>query len=84
MTGINPETFGNEYMREDGTDDVHHKLRNRPITFGTYNYGSLDQDTEAVQRAVSTSDNVVFVSTINNKKVLKASFPSCPKTNRPA
>ncbi|WP_411552606.1 ATP-binding protein [Paenibacillus lautus] len=75
VTGINPETFGNEYMREDGTDDVHHKLRNRPITFGTYNYGSLDQDTEAVQRAVSTSDNVVFVSTINNKKVLKSFIP---------
>jgi len=75
VTGINPETFGNEYMREDGTDDVHHKLRNRPITFGTYRYGSLDQDTEAVQRAVSTSDNVVFVSTINNKKVLKSFIP---------
>lgn len=75
VTGINPETFGNEYMREDGTDDVHHKLRNRPITFGTYDYGSLDQDAEAVQKAVSTGDNVVFVSTINNKKVLKSFIP---------
>ncbi|KOR75797.1 ATP-binding protein [Paenibacillus solani] len=75
VTGINPETFGNEYMGEDGTDVVHHKLRNRPITFGTYDYGILDQDAAAVKRAVSTLDNVVFVSNIHNKKVLKSFIP---------
>jgi len=75
VTGINPETFGNQYMREDGSDDVHYKLYNRPITFGTYHYGTLDQDMEAVREAVSTGENVVFVDTIQGKKVLKSFIP---------
>lgn len=75
VTGINPDTFGNPSMREDGSDEMHHKLKNRPITFGTYKYGCLEKDVEAVNRAVDTGENVVFVSTIQDKKVLKSFIP---------
>ncbi|PAK47785.1 ATP-binding protein [Paenibacillus sp. 7541] len=82
VTGINPDTFGNPSMREDGSDETHRKLKNRPIMFGTYQYGSLDQDVEAVNRAVATGENVVFVQTIQDKKVLKSFIP-ISSDNRP-
>ncbi|MFH0071077.1 PAS domain S-box protein, partial [Peribacillus sp. NPDC056705] len=75
VTGINPDTFGNDYMREDGKDAIHYKLGNRPITFGTYHYGSLQEDKKAVRQSIETNDHVVFVSTIQNKKVLKSFIP---------
>lgn len=75
VTGINPVTFGNIYMRQDGSDLIHSKLGNRPIRFGSYNYGSLKEDKQAVQKSISTGENVVFVSTINGKKVMKSFIP---------
>lgn len=75
VTGINPETFGNIYMERNGTDRIHYKLGNRPVKFGTYDYGSLEEDQQAVKQAVSTGDSVVFVSTVNGKKVMKSFIP---------
>lgn len=75
VTGINPSTFGNIYMEKNGTDNIHFKLRNRPIRFGSYNYGSLKEDQQAVDKSVSTGENVVFVSTVNGKKVMKSFIP---------
>ncbi|WP_106769503.1 PAS domain S-box protein [Paenibacillus faecalis] len=75
VTGINPDTFGNMFMEKDGTDRVHFKLRNRPIKFGTYSYGLLEEDQAAVKETVTTNKNVVFVSTVNGKKVMKSFIP---------
>lgn len=75
VTGINPDTFGNIYMNKDGSDDIHYKLGNRPIRFGSYDYGSLEEDQEAVKQSVTTGENVVLVNTINGKKVMKSFIP---------
>ncbi|WP_054955422.1 PAS domain S-box protein [Paenibacillus dakarensis] len=75
ITGINPVTFGNIYMEKDGTDQFNYKLRNRPIKFGTYLYGSLKEDQKAVAHSISTGENVVFVRTVNGKKVMKSFIP---------
>ncbi|WP_268794536.1 HAMP domain-containing protein [Paenibacillus sp. DMB20] len=75
VTGINPETFGNIYMERDGTDRIHYKLGNRPVKFGTYDYGSLEEDQAAVKQSVATGDSVVFVTTVNGKKVMKSFIP---------
>lgn len=75
VTGINPDTFGNVFMGEDGVDKVHYKLRNRPVKFGTYNYGSIEEDQAAVKQSVANDENVVFVSKVNGKKVMKSFIP---------
>lgn len=75
ITGINPLTFGNPDMRDDGRDINFSKLNNRPIRFGTYQYGSVDEDHRAVVRAVRTGQNVSFVSETHDQKVLKSFIP---------
>lgn len=75
VTGINPDTFGNIFMEKDGTDKIHYKLGNRPIKFGTYDYGTLKGDQAAVKQSVTNDENVVFVSTVNGKKVMKSFIP---------
>lgn len=75
ITGINPLTFGNPDMRDDGRDTNFSKLNNRPIRFGTYQYGSVDEDHRAVVRAVRTGQNVSFVSETHDQKVLKSFIP---------
>ncbi|MBO2946050.1 PAS domain S-box protein [Paenibacillus sp. F411] len=75
ITGINPQTFGGSTMEEDGTDSVHFKLDSRPIKFGSYQYGALASDRAAVRKAQSSGNSVVFVSTIEGKKVMKSFIP---------
>lgn len=75
ITGINPLTFASPDMSGDGRDTNFSKLNNRPIRFGTYQYGSVDEDHRAVVRAVRTGQNVSFVSETHDQKVLKSFIP---------
>ncbi|PYE42731.1 PAS domain S-box protein [Paenibacillus barcinonensis] len=75
ITGINPLTFASPDMGEDGRDENYRKLNDRPIRFGTYQYGSVDEDHRAVVRAVRTGQNVSFVSETHDQKVLKNFIP---------
>ncbi|MFS0874245.1 ATP-binding protein [Paenibacillus xylanilyticus] len=75
ITGINPLTFGSPNMSNDGRDSNYSKLNNRPIRFGTYQYGTADEDHRAVVRAIRTGQNVSFVSETHDQKVLKSFIP---------
>lgn len=75
ITGINPLTFGSPNMGDDGRDSNFSKLNNRPIRFGTYQYGSTNEDHRAVVRAIRTGQNVSFVSETHEQKVLKSFIP---------
>ncbi|OAX45630.1 PAS domain S-box protein [Paenibacillus sp. AD87] len=75
ITGINPLTFGSSSMSNDGRDTNHNKLNNRPIRFGTYQYGAAEEDHKAVVRAIRTGQNVSFVSETHEQKVLKSFIP---------
>lgn len=75
ITGINPLTFGSPNMNDDGRDSNYSKLNNRPIRFGTYQYGTSDEDHRAVVRAIRTGQNVSFVSETHEQKVLKSFIP---------
>lgn len=75
ITGINPLTFGSSNMSNDGRDTNHNKLNNRPIRFGTYQYGAAGEDHKAVVRAIRTGQNVSFVSETHEQKVLKSFIP---------
>lgn len=75
ITCINPRTFGNKNMTTTGFDGYNIKLRNRPIQYGTYNYGDVTKDKEAVSKAVGTGSNVMFEAKIHGKKVLKSFIP---------
>lgn len=75
ITGINPLTFGSPNMSDDGRDSNYSKLNNRPIRFGTYQYGTADEDHRAVVRAIRTGQNVSFVSETHDQKVLKSFIP---------
>ncbi|MBY0220344.1 MULTISPECIES: ATP-binding protein [Paenibacillus] len=75
ITGINPLTFGSPNMSDDGRDSNNSKLNNRPIRFGTYQYGTADEDHRAVVRAIRTGQNVSFVSETHEQKVLKSFIP---------
>lgn len=75
ITGINPLTFGSPNMNNDGRDSNYSKLNNRPIRFGTYQYGTADEDHRAVVRAIRTGQNVSFVSETHEQKVLKSFIP---------
>ncbi|MGF9701022.1 ATP-binding protein [Paenibacillus sp. MABNR03] len=75
ITGINPLTFGSPNMSDDGRDSNYSKLNNRPIRFGTYQYGTAAEDHRAVVRAIRTGQNVSFVSETHDQKVLKSFIP---------
>lgn len=75
ITGINPLTFGSPTMNVDGRDEKFNKLNNKPIRFGTYQYGTAEEDHRAVVKAVRTGQNVTFVSQARGQKVLKSFIP---------
>ncbi|MWV47615.1 PAS domain S-box protein [Paenibacillus sp. HJL G12] len=75
ITCINPQTFGNERMTASGYDSDNVKLRNRPIQYGTYTYGDLPKDKEAVLQANKTGSNIVFETRVHGKKVIKSFIP---------
>ncbi|PYY30208.1 Sensor histidine kinase kin99 [Paenibacillus illinoisensis] len=75
ITGINPLTFGSPNMSDVGRDSNYSKLNSRPIRFGTYQYGTADEDHRAVVRAIRTGQNVSFVSETHEQKVLKSFIP---------
>lgn len=75
VTGFNPITFGSDTMNPDGSDDVNVKLRNRPIKYGTYNYGNVEQDKLAIANAVSRNKPVTVDTVSHGKRVLKSFIP---------
>lgn len=75
ITGINPVTFGSPTMASDGTDSVNTKLRNRPIKYGTYRYGNVEEDKQAVQEALSSKSPVMLETKASGARVLKSFIP---------
>lgn len=75
IAGINPDTFGQSSMEDDGTDELNFKYRTKPIFFGTYRYGEIEVDKEAVHKALETGNNVSYTSNVDGKKVLKNMIP---------
>ncbi|QWU16377.1 PAS domain S-box-containing protein [Paenibacillus sophorae] len=75
ITGINPSTFGSSTMAPDGTDNVNVKLRNRPIMYGTYRFGNLEQDINAVQEALAKQEPVMMDTMVRGARVLKSFIP---------
>lgn len=52
VTGINPKTFASASMMPNGEDRVNEKLRSRPIKFGTYIFGNVEEDKSAMMAAL--------------------------------
>lgn len=75
ITGINPSTFGQPSMAQDGTDELNYKFGTRPIKFGSYEYGQIEEDKAAINKAIETGNNVSYVAKVDNKKVLKNMIP---------
>ncbi|AIQ10676.1 ATP-binding protein [Paenibacillus durus] len=75
ITGINPSTFGSSTMAPDGTDSVNVKLRNRPIMYGTYRFGNVEQDKHAVQQALAKQEPVMMDTMVRGARVLKSFIP---------
>lgn len=75
ITGINPVTFGLSTMAQDGTDSVNTKLRNRPIKYGTYHFGNVEEDKKAVQEALAKKEPVTIDTVAGGKRVLKSFIP---------
>jgi len=75
ITGMNPQTFGSNTMEPDGSDSVNIKLRNRPIKFGTYIYGHVEQDKLAMEEALIRNKPVLLDEEILGKRVLKSFIP---------
>lgn len=75
ITGINPKTFGSESMQPDGSDSVNHKLRNRPIKYGTYTFGNVKEDKVAIMTALSKDVPVTLDTEALGKRVLKSFIP---------
>ncbi|WP_025692997.1 ATP-binding protein [Paenibacillus zanthoxyli] len=75
ITGINPSTFGSSTMAPDGTDSVNAKLRNRPIMYGTYRFGNVEQDKNAVLQALAKQEPVMIDTMVRGARVLKSFIP---------
>lgn len=75
ITGINPDTFGSASMAPDGSDSINVKLRNRPIQYGTYIYGNVEQDKAAVMQALNRKEPVTLDTEVLGKRVLKSFIP---------
>ncbi|MFD1776523.1 sensor histidine kinase [Paenibacillus rhizophilus] len=75
ITGINPSTFGSSTMAPDGTDSVNVKLRNRPITYGTYRFGDVERDKWAVKEALAKKEPVMVDATARGVRVMKSFIP---------
>ncbi|OBZ15299.1 PAS domain-containing sensor histidine kinase [Bacillus sp. FJAT-27264] len=75
ITGINPETFALTSMSANGSDTLNLKLRNRPIKYGSYNYGNVQQDKAAVAAAISRQQPVLLDMEAQGKRVLKSFIP---------
>lgn len=75
ITGFNPRTFGSVSMAADGSDKVNKKLGNRPIKYGTYNYGNVEQDKSAILAAQKKQEPITLETRVQGKKVLKSFIP---------
>lgn len=75
VAGINPETFGLASMGPDGKDSVNVKLHNRPIKYGSYIYGHVEEDKAAVMQAISRREPVTVDTEALGKRVLKSFIP---------
>ncbi len=75
ITGINPKTFGSPSMQPDGSDAANQKLRTRPIKYGTYTFGNVEEDKAAVMEAVSGGKPITLDTQAFGKRVLKSFIP---------
>lgn len=75
ITGFNPVTFGLASMAPDGSDSVNVKLGNRPIKYGTYDYGNVEQDKSAIMQALSRKESITLDTEVLGKRVLKSFIP---------
>ncbi|MEK3866489.1 ATP-binding protein [Paenibacillus sp. FSL H7-0716] len=75
LTGFNPTTFGLASMAGDGSDAFKKKLGNRPIKFGTYTYGNVEQDKAAILLAQQKQKPVTLETRVHGKRVLKSFIP---------
>ncbi|WP_211749659.1 PAS domain S-box protein [Paenibacillus sp. Marseille-Q4541] len=82
IAGINPITFGQPSMSQDGTDELNFKFVTKPVFFGTYRYGDIEADKAAVNKAIETGNNVSYTAVVDGKKVLKNMIPIMNTTGR--
>ncbi|WP_342437880.1 ATP-binding protein [Paenibacillus sp. FSL L8-0436] len=75
VTGINPKTFGSASMMPNGEDRVNEKLRSRPIKFGTYIFGNVEEDKSAMMAALGKGQPVTLDTEALGKRVLKSFIP---------
>lgn len=75
ITGFNPATFGSVSMALDGSDNLNVKLGDRPIKYGTYTYGNVEQDKLAIMQALSKKETVTLDTEVLGKRVLKSFIP---------
>lgn len=75
LTGFNPVTFGSASMKADGTDTLNKNLGNRPIKYGTYTYGNVEQDRTAILLAQEKQKPVTLETKVLGKRVLKSFIP---------
>lgn len=75
VTGINPKTFASASMMPDGSDIANEKLRNRPIQFGSYIFGNVEEDKAAMMAALSKDEPVMLDTKALGKRVLKSFIP---------
>lgn len=62
-------------MKADGTDTLNKNLGNRPIKYGTYTYGNVEQDRTAILLAQEKQKPVTLEAKVLGKRVLKSFIP---------
>lgn len=75
LTGFNPATFASASMKADGSDTLNKKLGNRPIKYGTYTYGNVERDRQAILLAQGKQKPVTLEMKVHGKRVLKSYIP---------
>ncbi|MDF2959394.1 MAG: sensor diguanylate cyclase/phosphodiesterase [Paenibacillus sp.] len=75
ITGFNPKTFGKPpvYTEIDGAKYIDYV--NQEIQFGKYSYADRSQDLVSITEAMRTGKLVSYMTTVNDKKVLKSFIP---------
>ena len=75
ITGFNPRTFGQPpiYTEIDGVKHIDYV--NQEIQFGKYNYIDKSRDVISVTESMKSGQVISYMTTINDKKVLKSFIP---------
>ncbi|SFL58864.1 diguanylate cyclase (GGDEF) domain-containing protein [Paenibacillus sp. 1_12] len=75
ITGFNPKTFGKPpiYTEIEGSKYIDYV--NQEIQFGKYTFANKSKDLLVINEAISTGKLVSYITTLNEKKVLKSFIP---------